>query len=51
MPACDEVHKILIDFDVSDELKKIEQDQIVDLNNIKFENLSFSYRNQKTNLR
>ena len=47
MPACDEVHKILINFDVSDEFKTIEQDKIVDLNNIKFENLSFSYRNQK----
>ena len=47
MPACDVVHEILINSDVPDDFDETEKNKKIILNNIKFENLSFSYKNQK----
>ena len=47
MPACDVVHKILINSDVPNDFYEIEKSKKIILNSIKFENVCFFYKNQK----
>ena len=47
MPACDVVYEILINSNVPKEFNEEEQSKKIPLNSIKFDNVSFSYNNQK----
>ena len=47
MPACDVLHEILINSDVPNDFNETKKNKKIILNNIKFENVSFSYKNQQ----
>ena len=47
MPACDVVYEILLNSHVPKEFNEEEKSKKIPLNSIKFDNVSFSYKNQK----
>ena len=47
MPACDVVYEILVDSYVPNEFYEVVKNKKTPLNSIKFENVSFTYKNQK----
>ena len=47
MPACDVIHKILVNFDTSYDFQETKEIKKIDLKSLHFENVSFAYKSQK----
>ena len=47
MPACDVIHKILVNFDTSYNFQETKETKKIDLESLHFENVSFAYKSQK----